>query len=453
MGFLAQLRLKTTQILKDQGFRRYASNTSWMFGEQILRIIAGVLVGIWVARYLGPQKFGGFSYALAFVAIFSGIAKLGLDAVVVRNLVNNPANRDLYLGTAFWLKLIAAILTLLFIVLSAIYSLNDSTTNLYILIIASGLIFQSFEVVDFYFQSKVLSKFVSISKITQLFLSSLLKIYFVFTGADLFWFVLVSLLDQITLAISLGFAYKSQKCGGFYRYFDIEVAKALLGDSWALWVSSFFTLFLLNINRILLNSILGAQAVGIFSAAVNLATAFTFITIVVTNSLSPAIISAKNRSAALYNERLFNLFRLLLVLSIGLSVVIFFLADYLIQILYGTNYSEAAAVLKVYVWSIVFVFLGNGSWQWYINENMLHLSVVRLFVGAVSAYVLGYLFIYRYGIVGAAISTIISNLIAFYVGNLFLKKTRPLFIIQSNAFFNIFNFKSYFNWFNGGIYG
>ena len=119
-------------------------------------MVAGLLVGIWVARYLGPSQFGLFSYAAAFAALFSSIAKLGLDSIVVRDLVREPELRDLYMGTAFWLKLFGAIAMMAVIGISMLFTTSDDTTNLYVLIIASGAIFQSFEVIDFYFQSKVL---------------------------------------------------------------------------------------------------------------------------------------------------------------------------------------------------------------------------------------------------------------------------------------------------------
>src|SRR5450830_791997 len=96
--------IKIKTVLAHQGFQRYLSNASWMFAERILRLIAGLFVGVWVARYLGPEQFGVFSYALAFVAIFGNIAKLGLDDIVVRDLVQAPDKADVYLGTAFWLK-------------------------------------------------------------------------------------------------------------------------------------------------------------------------------------------------------------------------------------------------------------------------------------------------------------------------------------------------------------
>ncbi|HIK36226.1 MAG TPA: oligosaccharide flippase family protein [Thermosynechococcus sp. M98_K2018_005] len=110
-GIIVRFRAAFGKVQVHQGIRRYIVNTSWLFAEQILRIIAGLLVGIYVARYFGPIKFGLFSYALAFVGLFASLAKLGIDGIIVKELVNAPAKRDAYLGTAFWLKIIGTMLT------------------------------------------------------------------------------------------------------------------------------------------------------------------------------------------------------------------------------------------------------------------------------------------------------------------------------------------------------
>ena len=94
-------------------------------------MLAGLLVGIWVARYLGPAQFGLFSYAVAFAALFSSIAKLGLDSIMVRDLVREPAQRDIYMGTAFWLKLAGSLAMLGVIGIALQLTTSDSTTRLY----------------------------------------------------------------------------------------------------------------------------------------------------------------------------------------------------------------------------------------------------------------------------------------------------------------------------------
>lgn len=268
---------KIFALKNHAGFMRYFKNTSWMMAEQFLRIITGLLVGIWVARYLGPEQFGLFSYVLAFATIFGGIAKLGLDGILVRELVNYPEKRDVYLGTAFWLKVIGAFIVMGLMAAIVPFTSNDATTNLFIFIIATGLLFQSFEVVEFYFQSQVLAKIVSICKVIQLALSSIIKIYLVLTEAELIWFVLVTAFDALSLAISFFIAYQLRKNPFFYKSFDFNVAKQLLKNSWLLIFSAIVVMIYMRIDQIMIKEMLGEHEVGIYSAAVRLSEAFYFI--------------------------------------------------------------------------------------------------------------------------------------------------------------------------------
>ena len=71
------------------GFMKYFKNTSWLVVEKILRLVVGLFVGVWVARYLGPKQFGVFSYVQSFVALFTPIASFGLDSIIVTEKINN----------------------------------------------------------------------------------------------------------------------------------------------------------------------------------------------------------------------------------------------------------------------------------------------------------------------------------------------------------------------------
>ena len=120
-------RLKA--LKSHQGFMKYFKNTSWLFGEKILRMVVGLFVGIWVARYLGPEQFGLFSYAQSFVGLFTAIATLGLDGIVVRELVKDESRRDELMGTAFWLKILGALGVLIVLAIAVNFTSNDSYTN------------------------------------------------------------------------------------------------------------------------------------------------------------------------------------------------------------------------------------------------------------------------------------------------------------------------------------
>lgn len=412
-----------------------------MFAEQMLRIFAAMFVGIYVARYLGPEQFGIYSYALAFVALFSSVARLGLDGIVVRDLVNHPEERDIYLGTAFWLKLIGAVLTLGLLAIAVQFIGDDDTVRLYIFIIASGLLFQSFDVVDFHFQSKVLSKYVAICRLVQLALSSVLKLYFIFIQADLFWFVLVSLIDQITLTVSLVFAYWQQRIGSFFSRFSIAAARKMLRNSWPLILSGISISLFMRIDQIMIKEMLGEREVGLYSAAVRLSEAWYFVATIITASLFPAIVNARKISQALYHQRLQRLCTLITWLAISIAVPMAMMADWLISLLFGSAYQEAGSVLVIYIWGAVFVFLGVASGVFFTVENFTKKSLYRTAVGAAVNVLFNLLLIPRHGINGAAMATVLSQFITNYLYDFFDGSVRVLLMTKTKALFPIHYFK------------
>jgi O-antigen/teichoic acid export membrane protein len=427
--------------LAHHGFRRYFANTSWMFGEQLLRMIAGLFVGIWVARYLGPSKFGIYSYVLAFVSIFSGIAKLGLDGVLVRDLVAHPQEHKIYLGSAFWLKVFGAIAMLILIGVALQITNNDLSIDIYILIIASGIIFQSFEVIDFYFQSKIQSKFVSLCKILQLCISSILKIYFVLTGAELIWFVLIALIDQLTIALSLYWAFRNQKGSNFYFAFNFSIARKILIDSWPFIFSSLAVAIYMRIDQLMIKQMINEHELGIYSAALKISEVWYFIPTIISSSLAPAILNAKKTDEKLYQLRLLRLIKLLTWLSIFLAVIITFSSDKLIDLTFGPAYQSSVGVLNIQIWSGVFVFIGVASSVFFVAENYAKKVLYRTLLGAVTNVILNFYFIPKYGISGAAYATLFSQFLANFLYDFFDSDIKALLIIKIKSFLPIFTIK------------
>lgn len=437
---LLQLKQLVHKARNHAGFRRYASNTSWMFAEQLLRMAAGLLVGIWVARYLGPSQFGLFSYAIAFTSLFGSMAKMGLDSIVVRELVRTPELRDVYLGTAFWLKLMGAVVMLAVMAVAVQFTSNDATTNLYIFIIGSGTLFQSFEVVDFYFQSKVLSKFVSICKLTQLFISSLIKLYLIYIKAELFWFVLVSLVDQITLAISLFLAYQHQKLRLFFNAFNTATAKKLMHDSWPLVLSSLVVMVYMRTDQIMIKEMLGEYELGLYSAAVRLSEIWYFIPATMTLSILPFFINAKKNNNDIYLLRLQNFVTITTWIAIIIATTMTFASDALVIMLYGHQYKEAGVVLAIHMWGCVFVFLGIAAGSFFTIENYTKKTLLRMLLGAIFNALANLLLIPLYGIIGAAVATVTSQLIANFLVDFFDRDVKTILRIKVKALFPLYIF-------------
>lgn len=412
---------------------KYFKNTSWLLGEKVLRMTVGLFVGVWVARYLGPERFGLFSYAQSFVGLFSVIATLGLDGIVIRELVKDENQRDQLLGTAFILKLIGAVLVLFLLATSMLFQSNDIQTIVLIFLIASATVLQSFNVIDFYFQSKVLSKFVVYSNLCSLLLSSVIKVVLISYEAPLIAFAYVVLFDSIILASGFVFFYFKNKFSILTWNFNLNLAKSLLKDSWPLILSGLVISMYMKIDQIMVKEMLGADAVGQYAAAVRLSEAWYFIPMVISSSLFPAILNAKKISKELYYSRLQKLYDLMAWMAMAIAIPMTFLSERLVQLLYGWQYSDAGGVLMLHIWSAVFVFLGVASSKWFVAENLQKHSFYRTFAGAIVNVILNYILIPKYGIYGAAIATLTAQIIASYLYNMICKKTRITFVLQSKA--------------------
>lgn len=426
-------------------FRRYFFNTSWLIFEKILRIFTGLFVGIWVARYLGPEQFGLLSYAQSFVFLFSATATLGLDAIVTRELIKDQSKRDILLGTAFFLKLFAAVITILLLFLIVRFTINDYYSKSLVMVIASAMVFHSFYVIDFYFRSKVLAKFVVFSQLISLCVSSLIKIAFILCQASLMAFAVIVIFDSFVLSMSYIFFYKNYRLEIKLWKFDKETAYSLLRDSWPLIFSGIAISFYMRIDQVMIKEMLSSEAVGQYAVAVKLSEVWLFITVAVTNSLYPAIVNAKKKSEYKYKLSILNLYRLLVLLSISISLLIFFSSKQIVLITFGNQYSQSITLLQLYVWSIIFVFLNNASWNWYITENLQRLATIKLFIGAFLNIILNYLFIKRYGLIGAVYATLVSYSFSTYFGNLLFKKTFENFVLQTKALYSFYKIKGFIN--------
>jgi len=434
---------KVKKLKLSAGFKKYFVNTSWLFFEKIIGMAVSFFVGVYVARYLGPANFGLLSYAASFVGLFAIISTLGLDNIVVRELVKDEKKRDELLGTAFVLKVIGAALVIGMLAIAIRFTNNGNFTNLLIFIIAIGTIFQSFNVINFYFQAKVLSKYTVFAQVFSTILCAITKLLLIYFNMGLIYFATVTLLQSIILASGLIVMYIKQKSSLFNWSVKFGLAKNLLKDSWPLMLSGIAISVYMRIDQVMIKNMLDAKAVGNYAVAVRLSGIWYFIPMAITSSVFPAIINAKKISKKLYYQRLQKLYDLMTWLAIGIALPIMLLSNNIIELLFGIQYQSAASVLQIYIWATVFVFLGVATGKYLVVENYTKISFFRTLIGAVINIVLNTFLIPKYGIKGAAIATVFSQfIVAFSI--ILIPKTRFNFVLMVKSFLLISSIKRIF---------
>jgi len=402
--------------------QRIISNTGWQFADNAIRMGVGLLIGIWIARYLGPEQFGLFSYALAFVALFAPLATLGLDDIVVRNLVRDPASREETLGTAFLLKLIGGALSFIAAV-GVIFVLRpaDHLSHWLVGIVAAGAGFQAFNAIEFWFNSQVQAKYPVLARNAAFLICALAKIVLIVGRAPLVTFAWVATLEIMVGAVGLVIAYQSR--GHRLRDWrkNLSMAKSLMKDSWPLLFSCLVIVIYLRIDQVMLGEMVGSEAVGVYSVAVRLAEVWFFIPTAVYWSVLPSLVEAKSGSDALFYERLQKFYNLMALTAYTIAIPMMFLSEWLVLTLFGAPYAGAGLILTVLIWANLFTYLEIARSAFFNVMNWNRLYFVTLTLGALLNIALNLLLIPRYGGLGAAIASCLAYWFAAH-GACFLYK-------------------------------
>jgi PST family polysaccharide transporter len=422
---------------------KIVDNIGWLFIDKVMRMGVGLLVGVWVARYLGPQQFGLFSFATAYTSLYIWIASLELRNIVVRDIIFDPTCKEEVLGTAVLLQLTGGVIAYSLIMINIIWLRSNDTEAIWLVaILGSVMLFKFGEVAMYWFESQVLSKYTVWVQNISFLVFAAVKVALIMHNAPLLWFAWVTLADTVLVALFM-FVMLGYK-GLALRKLKVSLtrAKVQVTNSWPLILTAVAMTIYMKIDLIMLGQIMGDDSVGIYSSAVRISEIWYFIPMVIVASVYPAILDAKKQSETLYYKNLQRLYDLIVWLSVAVALPISFFATPVIVMLFGPAYAEAATVLAIHIWASVFVSMGVASSLWLMAENRQIMIFQRACLGAIINASLNYILIPEFGIVGSAWATLIAQVAASLVFDIIQKDTRPMFFMKVKSF-NFIHLKTY----------
>jgi len=422
---------KLQRILSSKKQRAILQNIGWLFFDKALRLLGGLLVGVWVARYLGPAKFGMLNYAIALASIFSALSTLGLDGLIVRDVVRKPAARGEILGTALVLRLGAGMITIMLIqVMAWIARPDDTVVRVVVAFVSFATVGGAVDVLTPWFESQVRSKYKVIAENVAFVFAALVRVVLILTKKPLILFAATMAAEVFLAKIFLWTFYA--RTGERFRNFSIrlERAKSLLEEGWPLILSGLSVLIYMRIDQIMLASMVGDEAVGIYSAAVRISKIWYFVPVTIVASVSPSLTAVQYHDYQRYQQGFQQLFSLLTILSYIVIAPLTCSAPLLVKWLYGDIYADAGMVLSIHVWAGLFVAMEVASSRWLINDGFAKMIMYRAIISAVVNIVLNYVLIPIYGPVGAAWATVVSYSVSGFILHAFVRRTRKLFTQQ-----------------------
>jgi polysaccharide transporter, PST family len=412
---------------------RVFSNAAWLLGDKILRMGVGVGVTLAIARLLGPRQYGSLNYFSALVGLFGVVAALGLDQIVVRDLVHRPDAEPEFTGTALGLRLSSSVLCSTSC-LGLLYWMRLLGHGSYIgLFFALTLPFDTSAVFELVFQAKLLSRHSVIARNSAFAVVAVVRLSFLYLHLPLGFFAACYLMESSLGALLMLISYAQYSGHGLRLRFNPTRAREMLKESWPVILSASAITIYMKIDVVMLQNMAGPAAVGVYAAATRVSEVWYFVPAGIMTTVSPLITSYRVNEK-LYLGRLQQLFSGMAACSVAVSLIVTLGYPFIVQCLFGARFAASGPILAVHVWSSIFVFLGMAQLPWMVTERKLKISTFQTALGAVTNVLINVILIPKLQGMGAAIATVISYAISAVFANLLFRDTRRIFYMQMNAF-------------------
>lgn len=411
---------------------KQTQNAGWLIGGRIAQMAISFIVSVLTARYLGPSNYGLINYASAYIAFFNSFCTLGINSLLVKEFVDSPDGAGTTIGTTLGLRAVSSLLSAFtIIIISCFADAGEPTTIAVVALSSIGVIFHIFETFNYWFQAQLKSKITAIASFGAYVITAVYKIVLLILDKSVLWFAFATSVDYICVAVFLFIVYK--KNFGKPLKFSWEYGKKLLGQSYHFILSGLMVAIYGYTDKIMLKHMLGESEVGLYSIATSLCAVWCFVLNAIIDSVYPSIMEANNNDEALFNRKNKQLYAIVFYVSMFVSVMFQIFAPLVIKILYGDAYSGSVNPLRIITWYTAFSYLGVARNAWLVCKQRQKYLKYVYFLAAVSNVVLNFIFIPLFGASGAAVASLIAQVLTSIVLPLFIKPLRENSILMLEA--------------------
>ena len=385
-------------------------NAAWIIGCKIVQSLLAFVISMLTARYMGPSNYGLLTYAQSIGIFVIPIMQLGFNWIIVYELINHPDDEPKILGTSIGLSLCSGVLCILGIfVFTSIVNAGEQDTILVCVLYSLNLLFQAIELIQYWFQSKFLSKYTSIVSLAAYVIVSLYKIYLLATGKSVAWFAISYSIDYFLISTTLIIIYKRLTHNKLA--FSLKVAKNLFSKSKYYIITGVMINVFLQTDRVMLKVMIGNTSNGIYSAAATCAGVGGFVFLAIIDSMRPLILQNKKDNNGLFEISTKQLYSIILYSAFAYAAGLTIFSNIIVSILYGREYSASSGVLRILSWCMILQYYGGAKDIWILAEEKQKYLIPINLTGAISNVILNYIFIQLAAEKGAAIASLLTMFI------------------------------------------
>lgn len=388
--------------------------TSYLMGEKFLRLFVGLVLQTWMARYLGPERYGQFSYISDFVAVFFPLITFGIDDLLIKDLVQKRIPQEKILGSILFLRMINSLVAWFFVGVGIVYARGEKPWIVMATIAyASVLLVKAFETSDTYFVAHYDMKTVTVSRNIGYFTSSALKVMAILAKLNVGFFLFAFYMDYL-----IGRIYSGVRLLKTFSIKDLKVDKTYLRlivlSCLPIALNGFLIILENRSGIFLLNKYTNEETVGQYAVGLSLINLWEFFPGAVCLVLYPSIIKSKEYGKEKYEQRNVELQAIIFLMTSAFIAFCFLFSPFIIKILYGDKYHLAQEVLAVGSLSLFFTSFNFSRIKWFIMEE----KTWHWFYLSLAIFFLNVIFQTKFDIQYKHLGPIYSSILAYALANL-----------------------------------
>ena len=402
---------------------RVVKNASWMIVCKVIQSVLAFVIGTLSARYLGPSDYGVVNYAASVVSFVAPIMYLGFNSTLVRELVKDPEHQGEIMGSAIGMSIISALLCIVGVNAFVLVANRGNTETIIVCALYSTLLlFQAIDLIKYWFQSKLLSKYTSVAALVAYIIVAAYKALLLITHKRVYWFAVANSIEFLVIAIALFVIYFI--IGRSRLSFSFRRAGSMMKRSGFFIISNMMITIFAHTDRIMLKHMIGDAATGCYSAAASLAVITSFVFTAIIDSASPVILESTEDNER-FERNMKRTYGIVIAISLLQSIAMTLLAKPMVLLTYGRDYYDSIKVLRLVVWYTTFSYCGGVRSVWILAKNYQKYIWGINLAGALMNVVLNFALIPFMGIMGAALASILSQFFTNVVMGYILKPFRP----------------------------
>jgi O-antigen/teichoic acid export membrane protein len=388
------------------------NNVYYVFIEKAINLGISFVFGILCARILGPTKYGILNYAYSIIIVFNVISMLGIDSILVKELICNKKDESIILGTSIFIRFIASIICILLTMLF-IFIINNNKTIIIIVFIESlSFILNSLSFINDYCYAHMKYKYNSIFKIISYLIVTIYKLYILLTTKNLVLLSCSIIIDAVIINTFYFYIIKSEK---IKLKIDRTYLKQLLIKSYPFLLSSLLTIALTSTDKIMIGNLLSQKDVGIYGIALVICNVWSILPDALITIYNPVICKLKVNNNIQYKNKLILLYRYIFYIGLFSSIITIILSKYLIPIIFSKSYLPSYNIICIGVWYSVFLNLSIARKIWLVNENKNKYNGIFLIYSFSLNIILNFIFIKKWGLNGVIFSSLFVELINIFI--------------------------------------